>query len=429
VRLPLRIRLTAWYVALLAVIVAVLAAFVVDRLNTGLTGAVDRTLSGAAAQVARGGSVDATAVSAAQVLDAGRVAAWRGPLARTPLARAPGGPFTRRLAGEEYRIRAVADGDRLVVVAQSLDGVQDASDRVLALILLAGPPALVVAAVGGWWLARKALRPVGQMAREAERIEIDRLDERIAVPRARDELARLATTLNAMLDRLARGVERRERLIADASHELRSPLAAMRAEIDVALDAGEPSLDVLESAREEVDRLARIVEDLLTLARLDAGALAPEPAPVALLDVAREVAERLAPLGVPIDVAGPAAFAAADRRHVRRALANVVDNAVKASAAGPVTIEVWQHGGSAGLTVTDAGPGVPEHERERIFERFARLDAARGRGGSGLGLAIARELVEAAGGTIDVREDSAFVIALPLSGAAAASARAPAPRA
>jgi signal transduction histidine kinase len=412
--LSLRTRLTVWYVALLAVIVAVLAAFVVSRLNAGLTGAVDRTLSGATAQIARGGDVDATAVSAAQVLEGGRVTASRGALARAPLARAPGGPFTRRLAGEEYRIRAVAAGGRLIVAAQSLDSLQDASDRVLALMLVAGPVALLIAAAGGWWLARKALLSVGRMAREAERIEIDRLDERIAVPPARDELARLATTLNAMLDRLARGVQQRERLIADASHELRSPLAAMRAEIDVALDAGEPSREVLESAREEVDRLARIVDDLLTLARLDAGALVPEPAPVALLELAREVAAGLAPLGVPIDVAGAPVSVAADRRHLHRALVNVVDNAVKASPPGaPVTIAVWRRDGHAGLTVADAGPGVPADERERIFERFARLDAARGRGGSGLGLAIARELVEAHGGSLHVREDSTFVITLP----------------
>jgi signal transduction histidine kinase len=416
VSLPLRTRLTAWYVALLAVIVVLLAAFVVSRLNTGLTGAVDRTLSGATAQLARGGDVDKTAVTAAQVLEGGRVVAWRGALARTPLARAPTGPLTRTIDGEEYRIRATPDGNRLIVVAQTLDNVQDASDRVLTLIAIAIPLALLVAAAGGWWLAGKALRPVARMAAEAERIEIDRLDERIEVPPARDELAQLAATLNAMLDRLALGVRRRERLIADASHELRSPLAAMRAEIDVALDAGDPGREALESAREEVDRLTRIVEDLLTLARLDARALTPEPEPVALLAVAHEVAATLAPLGVPIDVAGEPAEAVADVRHVRRALTNLIDNAVKAAPpATTVSVAVWQRDGRAGIAVSDAGPGIPAHERDRIFERFARLDAARGRGGSGLGLAIARELVGSDGGRVYVRDDGAFVIELATS--------------
>ena len=217
----MRTRLTAWYVALLAIVVACVAAFVVSRLNAGLTGAVDRTLSGAAAQIRKSGDVDATAVTAAQVLQDGRVTAWRGARARTPLATAPGGPVTRTIEGEEYRIHAVADGGgRLVVVAQTLDNVQDASDRVVTLILVAVPAALLVAALGGWWLAGKAMRPI-----------------------------------DAMLVQLESEVEQRERLIADASHELRSPLAAMRAELDVALDAGEPSVEVLESAREEVDRL------------------------------------------------------------------------------------------------------------------------------------------------------------------------------
>jgi signal transduction histidine kinase len=372
-----RTRLTAWYVALLAIVVACLAAFVVSRLNAGLTGAVDRTLSGAAAQIRKSGDVDATAVTAAQVLQDGRVESSRGALARTPLATAPGGPLTRTLGGEEYRIRAVPDGGgRLVVVAQTLDNVQDASDRVVTLILVAVPAALLVAALGGWWLAGKAMRPI-----------------------------------DAMLVQRGREVEQRERLIADASHELRSPLAAMRAELDVAIDAGEPSVEVLESAREEVGRLSRIVDDLLTLARLDAGAVVVSREPVALRGVAIEVAGALAPLGVPIEVSGANATALADREHMRRALRAVVDNAVKAG--GPVTIDVWQRDRHAGLAVTDSGPGVPAAQRERIFERFARLDAARGRGGSGLGLAIARELVEASGGTLFVRDDSAFVIALP----------------
>ena len=405
----MRLRLTAWYVALLAAAVTLLGVFVVSRLNAGLTGAVDRTLSGAIAQLVRGGDIDATAVTTAQILDDGRVVAWRGALGRTPLANAAGPAFTRTIAGEEYRIRASAAGAQLLVVAQSLDGVQDAADRVITLILIAGPAALLLAAAGGWWLAGKALRPVGRMAGEAERIEIDRLERRIPVPAPRDELARLATTLNAMLDRLARGVERRDRLVADASHELRSPLAAMRTELDVALDADEPSRAVLESAREEVDRLAHIVDDLLALARLDAGALAPEPAPVELLDVAHEVASRFAALAA-IEVTGDPAHASADPRHVRRALANLVDNAVQASP--DVRVKVWQRDGRAGISVSDSGPGVPEPDRERIFERFARVDEARGRGGSGLGLTIARELVEAGGGTLDLRGQNTFVITL-----------------
>jgi signal transduction histidine kinase len=313
------------------------------------------------------------------------VTAWRGNLARTPLASTPGAPITRRIEDEEYRIHAVSDGVRLVVVAQSLDNVQDASDRVVTLMLVAVPAALLVAAVGGWWLAGKALRP-----------------------------------LNATLVSLAQGVEQRERLIADTSHELRSPLAAMRAELDVALDAGEPSTEVLESVREEVDRLSRIVEDLLTLARLDADAVNVDREPVDLRALAISVAARFTPLTTPIDVTGGPAIAVADPRQLERALHAVVDNAVKAG--GPVAIAIWQEDGRVGLTVTDGGPGVPAQERERIFERFARLDPARGRGGSGLGLSIARELIEASGGTLELRGASAFVTTLSAARATAGRA-------
>jgi signal transduction histidine kinase len=151
---------------------------------------------------------------------------------------------------------------------------------------------------------------------------------------------------------------------------------------------------------------------------------------VDLLRVARAVAASLASLGVPIEVSGGPAWAAADACHLRRALASVVDNAVKASPpGGHVDVFVWTRDGRAGLSVTDAGPGIPASERERIFERFARLDAARGRGGSGLGLAIARELVEGDGGRVTVDADSTFVIELPVSAAAAGSPWAPAPSA
>ena len=149
-------------------------------------------------------------------------------------------------------------------------------DQVLLLLLLAGPAALAATALGGWWLARKALLPVDRMTSQAEEIGIDRLHERIALPRARDEIGRLAETLNAMLDRLERGVEEKRRLVADASHELRTPLAAMRAELDVSLMADDlppAGREVLESTREEVDRMSRIVDNLLTLARVDEGRL------------------------------------------------------------------------------------------------------------------------------------------------------------
>jgi signal transduction histidine kinase len=282
VRLPIRIRLTAWYVALLALVLVALGAFALTRLQSDLTGSVDRALARAAGPIARADD-DFSEVSAAvlpgpdagaqRLGSDGRVRASYGVVAARPLPAGSG--RTVRLLGEEYRLHSTAlPGGRRLVLAASLDGVQDAGDRLLVALLIGGPIALLVTAAGGWWLAGKSLRPVARMTAHAERIEIDHLRERVPVSAARDELAALATTLNDMLDRLASGVEARRRLIGDASPELRTPLAAMRAEIDVALDDPEtpdPARDVLESAREEVDRLTAIVRDLLTVARLDEG--------------------------------------------------------------------------------------------------------------------------------------------------------------
>jgi HAMP domain-containing protein len=326
--LPIRARLTAWYIALLAAILVALGAFVAVSLERDLTAAVEHSVLVAAHHIGAGyetegrknfRDVAATALepsAAAELVDpSGHVTVRAGvPLARRPLlgpadraAILRGSTIRRTLAlppqGEDFRVigfrvtRRGAAG--VLIAAESLDGARSATDRVISLLLIAGPAALLLTAAGGWWLARKALRPVGRMAAHAERIEIDALDERISAGRAGDELDRLATTLNAMLDRLARGVEHRRRLVADASHELRTPLAVMRVEIDVALDdaALDPDArEVLESAREEVDRLRAIVDGLLVLARIDERELELRPERVDLLELGRTVASGVAPL-------------------------------------------------------------------------------------------------------------------------------------
>jgi heavy metal sensor kinase len=454
VRLPIRVRLTAWYVALLAAILVALGAFVAISLRRDLTDAVERSLAVAAGHIATGYAqegpkdfrdVGATALppaAAAQLVDPrGRVIVSAGlPIGRQPLLGAAdraavlrGARVRRTLAlgagGVEYRViglRVARSGHPgALIAAQSLADARSATDRVVSLLLIAGPAALLLTAAGGWWLARKALRPVGAMAAHAERIEIDALEERIPSGPSGDELDRLAATLNAMLDRLARGVEHRRRLVADASHELRTPLAVMRVELDVALD--DPALDpaaheVLESAREEVDRLRAIVEGLLVLARVDEGGLELHRERIDLLELGRAVASGVAPLaaerGVRIDVDGVAAPAEGDRERLGRALGNLVDNAVKASPSGAVvTLTAFRSQDEVGVAVDDRGSGIPAHELERIFERFARLDGARRReqGGSGLGLAICREIAAAHGGTVTVtssRQGSRFVLSL-----------------
>jgi heavy metal sensor kinase len=454
VRLPIRVRLTVWYAVLLATIIVGLGTFVVLELHTDLQDTVDRELRASSVQIARGyqyeGSEDFVDVSntvlsgrtsVAQVLDpSGRVLLSYG----EPI----GGPIVPR----EARADALADRTRLMtitldgqdhralvsrvqrlgharvlVVAESLKNVNDSVNRVLVLLLLAGPAALLAVAAGGWWLARKALRPVEQMTSQAAAIGIDRLHERISPPRSQDEIAYLALTLNAMLDRLEQGVEEKHRLIADASHELRTPLAAMRAELEVSLlddDLTPAAQEVLESALEEVDRMSHTVDNLLTLARVDEGRLELLTTRVDLRAACEAAADPLRPLaatkGLRFEVEGESCEVEADPYRLQQALRNFIENAVKYTPPeGEVRITSWCRGEEAGVTVADTGPGIPPEARARIFDRFYRVDPARGRkgGGSGLGLAICREIALAHGGRVSVDSEegsgSAFTLALP----------------
>jgi heavy metal sensor kinase len=455
-RLPIRARMTAWYVLLLAAIVAAVGAFLVVRLRSDLTDAIDRALQPATAQIADGyraeGAAEAIDVArsvltgerpAAQILDpSGRVAVSFGdPVARAPmLTRADAaavlrtGELTRtvELGRGDQRFRLVARptvlrGQRQVAVAVESMATVDRSVRaVLVLLLVAGPAALLATALGGWWLARRALRPIERMTARAAAIDLDRIEDRLVVPRSGDEVAHLATTLNAMLDRIGHGVEEQHRLVADASHELRTPLAAMRSEIDVSLraDALPPAARrVLESAREEVDRMTRTVDDLLVLASLDEGRLELLVEPLDLHDVVARAVASLGALartrGVSLSVDGPPAMAVGDPDRLGQAVRNMVENAIKFSPeGGEVVVTTWAADGEVGVTVCDEGPGVAPEVRERIFDRFFRADPARTRstGGGGLGLAISREIALAHAGRVWVDDagarGSAFSLAL-----------------
>jgi signal transduction histidine kinase len=453
--------MTLWHVALLAVVLAAVGTFLVLRLRSDLTGAIDAQLRPAADQVARdyrlegvpefadsGATVLHAERAAGQLLDAGGVilttfgdpVSDRPMLSATQLDRVLRGATaatTRHLDGAAFRVvarRVTRRGAReAVVLAEAMRPVDASVRRVVVLLLLAVPAALAAVALGGWWLARRALRPVDRITETAAAIGANRLDARVPVPAARDEVARLATTLNTMLERLEAAVGEQRRLVADASHELRTPLAAMRAEIDVSLraDALSPAARlVLESAREEVARLSRTVDDLLLLAAADDGAPLRAAEPVRLESVAEDVVAALAAWAagqeVGLAVEGPGASVLADPVAVERAVRNLAENAVRFSPAGAVVVlRVAADDRTGRLEVDDDGPGVPEAMRERIFGRFVREDAARGRatGGSGLGLAIAREVARAHGGDVTLRprepRGSRFVLTLPLSRAGA----------
>ena len=455
--LPIRVRLTAWYVALLALILAALGAFLVVRLRADLIRGVDQGLDTRAAQIAlglqtggqngagngAGGGAgcegefqdvsNASLVglpqgeSAAQLLGAGgTVHETSGdPVAEHPLitpsenARVfAGQPLRTSLTtgadNELFRILAVrlpssSSCRAVLVVASSLDDVRDSVGELFLLLLIAGPVALVAAGIGGWWLARRALRPVSLMTREAEELSVSRLDERIEVPQTSDELQRLASTLNDLLDRLQGLLQEKRRFVADASHELRTPLAAMRAELDVSLrspDLDPRSREVLESTDEEVVRMHRIVENLLTLARIDEGELPLLREPVDLREAATNVLASLNSLieakHLRVDAQGESIVVDGDRARLEQVLVNLVGNAVTFSPSdGVVTISFVRDAASGVCTVADMGPGIDAALLPHVFDRFVRGDPARtGNGGSGLGLAICREIITAHAGRI-----------------------------
>ena len=314
------------------------------------------------------------------------------------------------------RVRAVAAGTAAdpvsVVVAVQVGDVLAARRALRAGLLLVFPAVLLVMAAVAWAVMGRTLQPVEALRAGAERIGAPPSGpapapdpgDRLPVPAAKDEIRALALTLNGMLDRLAAGRERQRAFVADAAHELRSPLTSMRIQLEVAARLGEGG-DLPAELQPELDRLSALVEDLLLLAR--SGADSPVPArlgPVEvgplLASVAEEVPGRDGVRVTAFEPARPLA-ARADADELRRVLVNLATNAVR-HATTRVSLEARAEGDHVLLLVTDDGPGIPEAEHERVFERFARLDDARSRdaGGTGLGLPIARELVTRSGGTI-----------------------------
>ncbi len=313
------------------------------------------------------------------------------------------------------------DGPVVVHVAGSLDDVEE-SVGVLRTSLWAGVPAVTaLLAVVVWWLVGRTLSPVEAIRAEVAGISGSALGRRVPEPSGDDEIARLARTMNAMLERVEDAAERQRRFVADASHELRSPLTRIRSEVEV--DLSHPgSADLAATHRSVLDEataLQRLVEDLLHLARSDAGAIAMRAEPVDLDEVVMDHVRRLRGSGQAVDSSGVgAAQVRGDAGQLSRAVRNLADNAAR-HAAGLITFSLEERDGAAVLVVADDGPGVPAEEQERVFERFTRLDEARGTvsGGTGLGLAIVRDIVGRHGGT--VRVDAAhhpgarFVVRLP----------------
>jgi signal transduction histidine kinase len=315
----------------------------------------------------------------------------------------------------QLRVTAMRASGGNIVIAAVPYGSVSGSLSVVARALLFGTPLLFVLFTGAIWLAvGSTLRPIALLQRGAARVTDTGVPSDLPVPDARDEVRSLAVTLNDMLSRLAAAQHRQRALVSDTAHELRSPITSIRTQLEVALDhpSGQDWESTARDVHADVLRLSRLAEDLLLLARLDerAGAggpgAAPRPAgPVDLAELSETVAARYAAARVCVAVAEPAGpcLVAGDRDAVDRLLVNLIDNAVR-YAKSQVTVTVRREDAWGVLTVTDDGPGIPEADLERVFDRFARLDDARSRdgdetGGAGLGLAIVRATAQAYGGT------------------------------
>ena len=334
------------------------------------------------------------------------------------------------LSGQLRVVGEPAGGDdpQTVLVAMSLSEVEG-SLQVVRTAMLVGAPILVAGfAVVCWLLVGSALRPVAALRRGAEEITSAGSVGRLPVPAAHDEVQRLAVTLNDMLDRLERSNTRQRAFVADAAHELRSPLTAIRTQLEVArahphdADWDQTAADALA----DVQRLSRLVDDLLVLARVEDSAPRPESGPVDLVEVVDGTLARTVSPASLRRTGDDHAVAWGDVDALTRIVANLVDNAVR-HASAEVTVDVHDApGDGVTLTVADDGPGIPAAARDRVFERFTRLDEARSRdaGGTGLGLPIVRELVRAHGGEVRLEDNVPgirAVVRLPAPTAAAGS--------
>lgn len=490
-RLSIRARLTLWYTGIVAATLILLGGVAYGLLMRGLWQDVDATLESVAktlAQTAHQPALEPLPSDLDEVIrrffgpgmadkfyqffdPRGRLdprwPRFRGePLHVSPeaLRNAARGDATFETVpeGERYPVRIITapimqNGQmvNILQVGMSLEGIYLARRHFLWTLAALVPLALILAGTGGWLLARRALRPVDQMTTTARRIEAEHLAQRLEGAEADDELGRLARTLNEMLARLEATFAQVRNFSSDASHELRTPLTVLKGEIEVALRSPrEPGeyRRVLTSALEEVERMSRLVDDLLMLSRADAGALRWDHGSVELDRLVEEVAKQGDILGqgggvrIRISTLEPLVVQGDDQR-LKQLLLNLVGNAIKYTPSnGQVTLGLRavkreaggkraeardpepsgfepKSGGKdyAEITVQDTGIGIPAEALPRIFERFYRVDQARAReaGGAGLGLCIAKTIATAHGGQIEVQSTpgagSTFTVILPLA--------------
>lgn len=462
-----RIRLTLWYASVLAVSLVAFALLVYyaaarifyERQDESLRSTAETVASAYMQELEEEGSMaKANEVVLAQmvfpnryveVVDTeGRVVAQSGKLAGHLLTlsattlnearlRSVGFVVSKTINSESLGVRvAVVPLSKnsnkpfgFAVVGESLNVIEGGLRRFRRDFFAGVPLVLLVASLGGYFLARKSLAPIALMNAQTQRITAENLSSRLDVPNPRDELGQLATTINALLARLDATFTEQQRFIADASHELRTPLAVLRGETEVALEQNRGAEDYRESLaliKDEAERLTRIVENLFILARQPVDKHSMMKEPLRLNEVVSECVRSAQVLatqrGLRLHLEGAMSEInfTGDDELLKRMLLNLLDNAVKYTApGGDVGVALSTHNGSARIVVTDSGIGIPASDQPRIFDRFYRVDRARSRalGGAGLGLSIAKWIVEAHGGTIVVqstpKQGSEFIVELP----------------
>jgi heavy metal sensor kinase len=323
------------------------------------------------------------------------------------------------------------NGDRYVIeVGASNREIEGVLHGLLLAIAIGLPVVVAVAIAGGYLLMRRALRPVDEITRTAERITSRNLSERLPAPKTGDEIERLSVGLNRMIERLDESFQHIHRFSADASHELRTPLTILRGELEAAVQQPQitPELrETLGSALEETERLSRIVESLMAIARLDAGEAKVERAHFDLGELTSGTTEQMRLLAEDKNIAlrcetERQVRVEGDRSRLKQVIVNLVDNAIKYTpTGGRVGVKVYASNGCGVLEVNDNGVGISEEAAPHIFERFYRVDKARSRqmGGAGLGLSIIKAIVTAHGGQVKVEsvegKGSRFLVELPIA--------------
>lgn len=455
--MPIRLRLAVAFAAFAALTFSIGAFLFANGISSRLTSLLDAQLRTQLEQVDRNVSAPTSATEPTssspsagpapgeyffQLIDrSGRVVATSADAGRDPLldaselAAVRGAPvsFTKKAEGEHARLTAApdrADPHLVAVAGASLESIDRTESTVTLELIIGGLVAVAIAGLAAYWLARSALRPVERMRREVAALSERDQEATIDVPTTRDEIASLAETMNTLLLRMQRALSRQRAFVADAGHELRNPFAVLQTELELASKPGrsrEELVVAVSGAADEAARLSRLADDLLLLARSDEDQMALQRTETDVVQLLRRSAEaartRAGKLGVDVRVAVPPGLRAElDADRIRRAVDNLVDNALRFSPPGSeIVLSAAAEGRTLVVEVLDEGPGFPEDYLPHAFERFRRPDAsrARGAGGAGLGLSIVRSIVAAHGGsaTVGNRPAGGALITLRLPGA------------